>query len=781
MEVKNRSMDSVSTYMSQSSSPRIGAMSEDQNSIKSDDLGASLKVKLMCSYGGRIMPRPHDNQLRYVGGETRILVVLRSISFVDLMSKLGRLCGKAVVAKYQLPNEDLDVLVSIICDEDLDNMMEEFDRLESRDASCRLRLFLFPAKEQNAADALEDSRNAEQRFLDAVNGLASTSKRQSSATAATHMPDFLFGLDALATHDHNPAVLPLIVSDSHQTTFQILEKTVPEQQPALPIDPSTIAQPLTVSLPLDETVKEKQFLKESTEKPMISVLESTTPKEPTSQISPSTRIPESNQPASTYVPLVEISRDELPKGMVLRQYSVESSHQDFLELPVPKDTSNISNAFGLSVSQNQTAAMSDSKDSKLLSAIEEIESNLSNLSHEYTEVSKQSLDGSLAQAEEIVDEHKPEDEYQVLLNVSHPQSASDLTDKRKTAEFQDESGGQQSRIVLPGQDRVLEKQDVEFNKPRPKFEDSQNVTFQKPPNWQASSEQQQPELHLSGEGHQNDDNVFKQSQEGYQAEGTIFMQRRASDPAGQPHYYQQNLPTHFVSSNRSNATAFWQAEDKQQQFYEGVKLVPQTPGFLPRPGLTPVPAESILRVASAPNAVRMSDNFAPNYVAPPPHSAQVQRQYIPNIIYPDQQLSVTQQQIKVVPFRDQTASQSPHGTQLPSRFREQLSSGFQEHMVPAEERPPRPVQQSFRQQFAYQVDPVVDPGSHVLYDPSMPQVHYVENSSKVPPQYKVISPFEDLPMPLHDATLLPLQEIFTEAQLTPIEGWQHVPQPVMRN
>ncbi|BFG41323.1 hypothetical protein CerSpe_275970 [Prunus speciosa] len=32
----------------------------------------NYKVKFMCSYGGKILPRPHDNQLCYVGGETKI-------------------------------------------------------------------------------------------------------------------------------------------------------------------------------------------------------------------------------------------------------------------------------------------------------------------------------------------------------------------------------------------------------------------------------------------------------------------------------------------------------------------------------------------------------------------------------------------------------------------------------------------------------------------------------------------------------------------------------------
>ncbi|GJR79535.1 hypothetical protein Tco_0150320 [Tanacetum coccineum] len=38
-------------------------------------------IRFLCSYGGRILPRHPDGKLRYYGGETRVLVVSRSISF----------------------------------------------------------------------------------------------------------------------------------------------------------------------------------------------------------------------------------------------------------------------------------------------------------------------------------------------------------------------------------------------------------------------------------------------------------------------------------------------------------------------------------------------------------------------------------------------------------------------------------------------------------------------------------------------------------------------------
>ncbi|KDO75680.1 hypothetical protein CISIN_1g045565mg [Citrus sinensis] len=51
------------------------------------------RVRFMCSFGGKILPRPHDNQLRYVGGDTRIVAVHRSSTFSTLLTKLSKLAG----------------------------------------------------------------------------------------------------------------------------------------------------------------------------------------------------------------------------------------------------------------------------------------------------------------------------------------------------------------------------------------------------------------------------------------------------------------------------------------------------------------------------------------------------------------------------------------------------------------------------------------------------------------------------------------------------------------
>ncbi|MFS7920507.1 putative PB1 domain-containing protein [Helianthus anomalus] len=152
----------------------------------------TYKVKLMCSYGGKIHPRPHDNQLAYVGGETKILSVDRSIKFSLLLAKLSALCDVDVCFKYQLPGEDLDALISVTNDDDLDHMMIEYDRLNRASPKpARLRLFLFPVIVQSPAHSFgsTEGRSERERFVEALNsGPVPSSTVQSHGNA-----DFLFG------------------------------------------------------------------------------------------------------------------------------------------------------------------------------------------------------------------------------------------------------------------------------------------------------------------------------------------------------------------------------------------------------------------------------------------------------------------------------------------------------------------------------------------------------------------------------------------------------------
>ncbi|KAK6157634.1 hypothetical protein DH2020_011882 [Rehmannia glutinosa] len=139
------------------------------------------KLRLMCSYGGHIVPRPHDKTLCYIGGDTRIIVIDRQTSLSDLRHRLSKtlLQNQSFTLKYQLPNEDLDSLISVSTDEDLENMVEEYDRLNNVGGGSkhgRLRLFLFPKTSSNIEQLLVEtaSTKSEDWFFNALNGKAST-------------------------------------------------------------------------------------------------------------------------------------------------------------------------------------------------------------------------------------------------------------------------------------------------------------------------------------------------------------------------------------------------------------------------------------------------------------------------------------------------------------------------------------------------------------------------------------------------------------------------------
>ncbi|CAA7046964.1 unnamed protein product [Microthlaspi erraticum] len=181
------------------------------------------RVRFMCTFGGRILPRPPDNQLCYVGGDNRMVAVHRHTTFASLLSKLAKLSGKSNISvKYQLPNEDLDALISVSTDEDVENMMDEYDRIAQNQnpRASRLRLFLFTkniaGEEDNDSRAssisslLDSSVNREQWFLDALNlgsSAAATAAinggsgrgiervRSEVSSIVSEVPDYLFGLD----------------------------------------------------------------------------------------------------------------------------------------------------------------------------------------------------------------------------------------------------------------------------------------------------------------------------------------------------------------------------------------------------------------------------------------------------------------------------------------------------------------------------------------------------------------------------------------------------------
>uniref|UniRef100_A0A0A9E8T2 PB1 domain-containing protein n=1 Tax=Arundo donax TaxID=35708 RepID=A0A0A9E8T2_ARUDO len=189
----------------------------------------------MCSFGGRILPRPGDRQLRYVGGETRIVAVPRAAaSYAALVAALSKVApalfapgAPLPVLKYQLPQDDLDSLISVTSDDDVDHLMDEFDRLHDLAASVarlpRLRLFLFaPEPHAGAFGSVLSGTGGEaasdQWFVDALNAPAPhpiERGRSEASSIISEVPDYLFGLD---TASDEPSPGPAAAARSKSDT-----------------------------------------------------------------------------------------------------------------------------------------------------------------------------------------------------------------------------------------------------------------------------------------------------------------------------------------------------------------------------------------------------------------------------------------------------------------------------------------------------------------------------------------------------------------------------------
>ncbi|GLT70329.1 hypothetical protein SLA2020_424230 [Shorea laevis] len=181
---------------SSNSSPRSREI-EFENPPPWDEQSQNYKIKFMCSYGGKIHPRPNDNQLSYIGGETKILSVDRNIKFSSVISKLSALWGgeSEVSFKYQLPDEDLDALISVTNDDDLEQMMLEYDRMyRASPKPARMRLFIFPVSEPNTSFSSDGGNSERERFVEALNSGPGQGTEKNPAIPPNNV-DFLFGLE----------------------------------------------------------------------------------------------------------------------------------------------------------------------------------------------------------------------------------------------------------------------------------------------------------------------------------------------------------------------------------------------------------------------------------------------------------------------------------------------------------------------------------------------------------------------------------------------------------
>lgn len=172
------------------------------------------KMKFLCSFGGKILPRPSDGKLRYVGGDTRIVSIKKNINYQEFMTKTFSICNQPHTIKYQLPDEDLDALISVCSDDDLQHMIEEYQELEK--GSQRLRIFVINTNDPESPCS-NDSMNGYE-YVVALNGIKDTciqknfsngnivrSGVESTSNSQSNTHNFIQPIDKMTSYMQAPA------------------------------------------------------------------------------------------------------------------------------------------------------------------------------------------------------------------------------------------------------------------------------------------------------------------------------------------------------------------------------------------------------------------------------------------------------------------------------------------------------------------------------------------------------------------------------------------------
>ncbi|KAK3010145.1 hypothetical protein RJ639_011802 [Escallonia herrerae] len=199
---------------------------------------SSTKIKILCSFGGKILPRPGDGKLRYVGGETRIIRIRKDITWQELWQKAISMYNETHAVKYQLPGEDLDALVSVSCDEDLQNMMEECNILRDGEGSKKLRMFLFSISDLDDSQfgLTNSSGDSDIQYVVAVNGMDMGSRRDSTLHGLTSSSaNNLNELDVQNVgKDTTREPTDFVNSNTPLTSFDVASSTTQTSQSTLP-------------------------------------------------------------------------------------------------------------------------------------------------------------------------------------------------------------------------------------------------------------------------------------------------------------------------------------------------------------------------------------------------------------------------------------------------------------------------------------------------------------------------------------------------------------------
>lgn len=161
------------------------------------------RMKFLCNFGGRFLPRPVDGKLRYVGGEKHLIQISQGLSWHGLISKTTKLIRQAHIVKYHLPGEQVNVLISVASDDDVHHMIDECIVLEESKERPTMYLFTDEDDEHHVHFVLGSSsdEDTEAQYIALINGYRYTgpgeklSARGPGSASASDLDQLMFDID----------------------------------------------------------------------------------------------------------------------------------------------------------------------------------------------------------------------------------------------------------------------------------------------------------------------------------------------------------------------------------------------------------------------------------------------------------------------------------------------------------------------------------------------------------------------------------------------------------
>ncbi|GKE94219.1 probable serine/threonine-protein kinase [Tanacetum coccineum] len=90
-----------------------------------------------------------------MGGITRIISVNKNLDYRELVMNTLTIWNKPHTIKYQLPDEDLDALISVCLNDDVQHMIEEYNELENGYEGMKAKVKKSDQKRQEWKDKIK--------------------------------------------------------------------------------------------------------------------------------------------------------------------------------------------------------------------------------------------------------------------------------------------------------------------------------------------------------------------------------------------------------------------------------------------------------------------------------------------------------------------------------------------------------------------------------------------------------------------------------------------------